>query len=130
MRLRVLLPTEILIDADVTKVVAEAENGSFALLPRHVDFVTALVPGLFSYWDAAGVESLIAVDEGLLVKHGPVVNVTTRRAVPGTELGDLRRLVREEFERRTDREHAARTAMARLEASFVREFLRMEETVP
>ena len=49
MRLTVLLPTEILVDEEVVKVVAEAQNGSFCLLPRHIDFVAALVPGLLSF---------------------------------------------------------------------------------
>ena len=49
MRLKVLLPTKILIDEEVTKVVAEAEDGSFCILPRHIDFVSALVPGIFSF---------------------------------------------------------------------------------
>ena len=48
MRLKVLLPTKVLIDEEVTKVVAEAENGSFCILPRHIDFVSALVPGSVS----------------------------------------------------------------------------------
>ena len=38
MRLKVLLPTPVLEDEEVAKVVAGAENGSFCLLPRHVDF--------------------------------------------------------------------------------------------
>ena len=42
MHLKVLLPTRVLVDEAVSKVVAEAENGSFGLLPRHVDFVAAL----------------------------------------------------------------------------------------
>jgi F-type H+-transporting ATPase subunit epsilon len=37
MRLRVFLPERILIDQEVTKVVAEAENGSFGILPKHID---------------------------------------------------------------------------------------------
>ena len=45
MRLRVFLPMKILIDQEVTKVVAEAENGSFGILPKHIDFVAALAPG-------------------------------------------------------------------------------------
>ena len=49
MRLRVFLPMKILVDQDVTKVVAEAENGSFGILPKHVDFVAALTPGIFSF---------------------------------------------------------------------------------
>ena len=46
MRLRVLLPTELLLDEQAEKIVTEAENGSFCMLPRHVDFVAALVPGI------------------------------------------------------------------------------------
>lgn len=49
MQLKVLLPTEIFLHEPVRKVVAEAPNGSFCLLPAHIDFVTALVPGLLSY---------------------------------------------------------------------------------
>ena len=49
MNLKILLPAEILIDNEVTKIVAEAENGYFCLLPHHVDFVASLIPGIFSY---------------------------------------------------------------------------------
>ncbi len=49
MKLKILLPTEIMLDEEVTKVTAEAGNGSFCLLPRHIDFVAALVPGLLSF---------------------------------------------------------------------------------
>ena len=54
MRLRVLLPTEVLLEEEVTKVVAEAENGSFGLLPRHIDFVAALAPGILSFESTEG----------------------------------------------------------------------------
>jgi F-type H+-transporting ATPase subunit epsilon len=30
-------------------VIAEAQNGSFCLLPHHIDFVAALAPGLLAY---------------------------------------------------------------------------------
>ena len=46
MRLRVVLPERLLLDEETTKIVAEARNGSFGLLPRHVDFVAGLVPGI------------------------------------------------------------------------------------
>jgi F-type H+-transporting ATPase subunit beta len=46
MKLMVLLPGEVFMEEEVEKVIAEARNGSFCLLPRHVDFVAALVPGL------------------------------------------------------------------------------------
>ena len=46
MRLKVLLPAKVAVDEEVTKVTAEAANGSFSLLPRHVDFIAALVPAI------------------------------------------------------------------------------------
>ena len=54
MNMKVLLPAEIFLTEEVTKVVAEAENGFFCLMPQHVDFTAALVPGVFSYTTQAG----------------------------------------------------------------------------
>ena len=128
MRLTVLLPTEILVDEEVAKVVAEAQNGSFCLLPRHIDFVTALVPGLLSFVKTAdGAEEFLAVDEGLLVKCGPQVLVSTRQAVRGGELGLLRETVEKTFKVLTDQEKRTRTALANLEANFIRRLLKLEE---
>ncbi|MFA5111681.1 MAG: F0F1 ATP synthase subunit epsilon [Desulfobaccales bacterium] len=128
MRLTVLLPTEILVDEEVAKVVAEAQNGSFCLLPRHIDFVTALVPGLLSFMKTAdGAEEFLAVDEGLLVKCGPQVLVSTRQAARGGELGLLRETVEKTFKVLTDQEKRARMALANLEANFIRRFLKLEE---
>jgi F-type H+-transporting ATPase subunit epsilon len=130
MRLTVLLPTEILVDEEVAKVVAEAQNGSFCLLPRHIDFVAALVPGLLSFVKTMdGAEEFLAVDEGLLVKCGPQVLVSTRQAVRGEELGLLRETVEKTFKVLTDQEKRARTALANLEANFIRRFLKLEEYV-
>jgi F-type H+-transporting ATPase subunit epsilon len=115
MRLTVLLPTEILVDEEVAKVVAEAQNGSFCLLPRHIDFVAALVPGLLAFVKTAdGAEEFLAADEGLLVKCGPQVLVSTRQAVRGGELGLLRETVEKTFKVLTDQEKRARTALANL----------------
>ena len=65
MRLKVLLPTRVLLDEQVKKVVAEATTGSFGMLPRHIDFVAPLAPGLLSFVDAAGEEQFVAVDQGM-----------------------------------------------------------------
>lgn len=125
MRLKVMLPTEILIDQEVTKVVAEAENGSFCLEPRHIDFVAALVPGILSFTSPEGAEEFAAVDEGILVKVGQDVLVSTRRAVRHVELGKLRQTVEEEYRVVDERERKARAAAARLEADLARRFLEL-----
>ncbi|MBU4275858.1 MAG: F0F1 ATP synthase subunit epsilon [Proteobacteria bacterium] len=127
MKLKVLLPDQVLVDQEAAKVVAEAENGSFCLLPRHVDFVAALSPGILIFVDQQGGEQFLALDEGVLVKQGQEVLVSTRRGVRGGKLGELRRLVDEQFRELDEYEIKARTAMAKIEAGFVRRFLELQE---
>jgi len=126
MELKVLLPAEVLIEEDVTKVVAEAHNGFFCLLPRHVDFVAALVPGILSYETGSGREVFLAVDEGILIKCRQEVLVSTRNAVRGPDLGQLKHTVVEKFEALDEREKSARSAIAKIEAGFVRRFLEIQ----
>lgn len=130
MRLRILLPTEALVDANVSKVVAEAENGSFGLLPRHIDVVTALVPGILAYVDSDGRQQLVGIDEGILVKCGDEVRVATGRAIRGTNLAMLKRGVERWFLEVDGQAAIARTAMARLEAGVIRRFTELRQRMP
>jgi F-type H+-transporting ATPase subunit epsilon len=130
MRLRVLLPTHVFLEKEVSKVVAEAENGSFGLLPRHIDYVTSLVPGILSFQTEEDKEEFLAVDGGVLVKRGYDVFVSTRNAVHSTDLEALRQTVRDQFEMLDEREKRARSALARMEASFVERFMEIQETSP
>ena len=125
MKLKVLLPAEVLLDEEVEKVTAEAENGFFTLLPRHVDFVAALVPGIFSYQITGGAEYFLALDEGILVKQGDQVYVSAARAMPGDNLDQLQDTVENELKVLNENEKKARTVMSRLEADTLRRFTRM-----
>jgi len=129
MRLKVMLPTEILVDRKVGKVVAEAHDGSFGMLPRHIDFVAALVPGILLYENLDGEELYLAIDEGMLVKSGEEVLVSTRHAVSGDNLQTLRGTVRERYLELDERQRSARSALARLEAGVVRRFIELRERV-
>ena len=126
MNLRILTPTKILIDQEVTKVVAEAEDGSFGILPKHIDFVAALNPGIFSFEGKDG-EVFLAIDEGILVKCGNDVTVSTRKAVPGKSLGELKETVEHEFRSLDDQERKTRSILAKLEADFTKRFMKMQE---
>ena len=126
MNLKVLLAAEVLLETEVSKVIAEAHNGFFCLLPKHVDFVTALVPGILSFEISGDREEYLAVDEGILVKCGEDVLVSARNAVQGPDLGQLQSTVSEKFEAIDEHEQTARTAMAKIEAGFVRRFLEIQ----
>ncbi len=126
MKLKILLPTEVLLDTDTLKVTAEAENGFFTLLPRHVDFVAALVPGVFTYVSSPdGKESHLALDGGILVKQGDNVFVSAARAVQEDSLEQLQEAVETELKQLGESERKARTVLARLEADTLRRFTQL-----
>lgn len=125
MSVKLILPTGVLLDREFAKLVAEAPNGSFCLLPRHVDFAAVLVPGILALTTPEDEEIFLAVDEGVLVKQGREVLVSTWNAVEG-RLGALRGAVREQFRRLGERERQARLALDHLEASLVRQVVEWE----
>ena len=126
MMLKILLPAEILLELEVKKIVAEAENGSFCLMPNHTDFVATLAPGLFTYERAEGGKELLAMDVGTLVKKGAYVLVSTRNAVRATDLGKLKQVVMEQYDILDEREKMVRSASAKLEASLIRRFVELK----
>lgn len=126
MNLKILLPAEIFLVEEVTKVVAEAQNGFFCLLPQHIDFTAVLVPGVFSF-TAGSEETHLAVDGGILLKRGAEIVVSTRNAIRGPELGTLRAVVIKQFEEIDEREKKARSAAVKLEVDLLRRFMELRE---
>ena len=128
MTLKVLLPFEVFADErDVTRIVVETAQGSFGLLPQRLDCVAALVPGILSFETASKGEVFLALDEGVLVKTGPDVLISARRALRGDDLSRLRDTVEQEFLTLDAQEEALRTVMNRLESGFMRRFASMRD---
>ena len=131
MTLRVLLPFEVFADeTGVARIVVETAQGSFGLLPQRLDCVAALVPGILSFNTLGQGEVFLAVDEGVLVKTGPAVVISVRRALRGNDLGRLRDAVAQEFLTLDAEEEELRTAMARLETGFLRRFATLQDRRP
>ena len=123
MNLKVLLPFQIFATkTGVTRIVAETPDGSFGLFPQRLDCVAALPPGILLYETEAEGEVFVAVDAGVLVKTGPDVLVSVRRAIGGTDLNQLREAVEKEFLTLDEHEQSTRTVMAKLETGFLRRF--------
>jgi F-type H+-transporting ATPase subunit epsilon len=121
MNLKILLPFQVFAESSgVSSIVAETAAGSFGLLPHRRDCVAALAPGILTY-EAGGGKVYVAVDEGVLVKAGDNVLVSVRRAVGGTDLGQLHEAVKKEFLRVDDQERSVRTAVSKMEGGLLRE---------
>ena len=121
MNLKVLLPFQVFAEkTGVTRMVAETRQGSFGLLPRRLDCVAALAPGILIYENEAEGEVYLAVDEGVLIKTGPDVLVSVRNAIAGTDLRQLREAVEREFLNLDEREQSVRSVVAKMESGFIR----------
>lgn len=126
LHLKILLPTQVLFSAPVAKVTVETESGFLTLLPRHIDFVTALVPGILYHYSPDGEPGFIALDEAILVKSGAQIAISTRHGIPGDRLEALQKSVVEEFQHRDDQETQARIAATNLEAHLIRGFIALD----
>jgi F-type H+-transporting ATPase subunit epsilon len=127
MNLKVLLPFQVFADkTNVSRVVAQTPDGEFGLLPHRLDCVAALAPGILTYETKDEGTVYLAVDEGVLVKAGANVLVSVRRAIGGTDLGQLREAVKHEFLTLDAQERSVRFAIAKIEGGFIRRVAEFE----
>jgi F-type H+-transporting ATPase subunit epsilon len=120
MNLRILLPFGVFVEkADVLRVVADTTDGSYGLLPHRLDCVAALVPGILTYEAKNGVTAYVGIDQGVLVKAGDQVTVSVRRAVSGSDLGQLKDAVEREFLKLDEQERNVRNAVTKMESGLM-----------
>jgi F-type H+-transporting ATPase subunit epsilon len=123
MNLKILLPFQIFAEkTGVLRIVAEAREGSFGILPHRLDCAAALAPGILTYETTEEGSVYLAVDEGVLVKFGPDVLVSVRHAIRGANLAQLHDTVKREFLAIDEQERDVRAAIAKMEGGFVRRF--------
>jgi F-type H+-transporting ATPase subunit epsilon len=121
MNLKILLPFRVFADkTGVSRIVAMARGGAFGLLPHRLDCVAALTPGILTYETPDDGEVFVAVDEGVIVKSGPDVLVSVRRALAGSDLAQLRDAVERQFLTLDAQERSVRTAVAKMEGQLFR----------
>ncbi|WP_029525778.1 F0F1 ATP synthase subunit epsilon [Polaromonas glacialis] len=127
MNLKILLPFKVFAEkSGVSRIVSETHAGSFGLLPMRRDCVAALTPGILIYETEAEGEVFVAVDGGVLVKTGPDVLVSVRRAMRGADLGQLRQAVEQEFLALDAHEQNVRSVLTKLETGFLRRFATLQ----
>lgn len=122
MKLKILLPSKIFSQqSEVLRIVAESYDGSFGILPRRLDCVACLAPGILTYETAKYGEQFVAVDTGLLVKNGDEVLVSVRRAIGNVPLAELQAKVKSEFLNLDEQESELQLVLSKLEGGFLKQ---------
>ena len=83
--------------------------------------------GVRCFEAGAGVEYYVAVDEGVGGKTGLDVLVSVRKAISGTDLGQLREAVQREFMHLDEQEKNVRSTLAKMEGDLMRRMATFHE---
>jgi len=126
-KIRILTPSEVVLDQEVEHVTVEDATGSLGIRPNHATLVTALVPGIVCARAAGGSETYVAVNAGLMLVDGDVVEIVSRQAVRGSDMLQLEQNVVAGFEKEVDEDRANRVAFEKLRLSFLRGVVEMDK---
>jgi F-type H+-transporting ATPase subunit epsilon len=85
MKLRVVTPARVVVDADVTELTAPGMEGEFGVLPNHVKFLGSLDSGILTYV-AGGSKRRIVVHGGYAEVKENVVTVLANEADVAEEI--------------------------------------------
>lgn len=117
---KVHTPIGTILDLPVKKVDLEGLGGFWTLLPKHVDFVNALVPGIVTYTTEDEKTLYIACNRGVIVKKRHEVTISTPLAVLGNDLDELTRTIEIDFKQMEEERKEVSTTMARLEIGLIK----------
>lgn len=88
MKFIIMTPNRVIDKLDAVKVSAIGLEGSFSILPGHVDLLSVLVRCIVTASGENGSTSVYAADGGVLVKQDDQVMISTPMAVKGDPVSD------------------------------------------
>lgn len=128
MRIKVQLPDQILYEADVKLVSFQAEDGTFTMLPRHIDFASSLVPGIVRFVEKEnGQEKYLATSKAVLVKKSDLVTISTTTAVMSDSLDTVQEQIQAELDEVAEEMQEARDSLSRLEVAIVKKYMEISD---
>ena len=126
MKLEILVPDGVVLDAPIRSVQAADASGRFGLWPDHEPLVTVLEPCLVSFRDAEDRERFAGLDGGVLVAEGDIVSIACREAVVANRLEEVADRVSGMLRDRRLRERTARGEFAELQTTLMRQLKQAE----
>jgi F-type H+-transporting ATPase subunit epsilon len=122
-----MTPLSVIVDAQIDSLRAEDATGSFGVLSGHAPFLTALAVSIVS-WRQGDTERFCALRGGVMTvsradNQETMVNIATREAVTGDDLGILDRQVLARFQTDEDEERMEHVETVRLQLHAIRRMI-------
>ena len=119
MKLKILTPSQIIIDTSIEKVDFEALDGFFTLLPKHIDFVSSLKQTIVQY-QANNKTYYVACDHGVVVKKSDEVIISTSLAIADDNLEKLKKTIEIDFKQMEQERKEVLVSMSKLEVGLTK----------
>ena len=115
MRVRIIVPGKLFLDQEVDKITAPGAEGSFQILPRHIDVVWTLQSGILVVTTGKK-DTYFAINQGVLVKEKDLVQISSYQVVESTSLEELQETVEKNFRILDEEEKKLSRILDKLEA--------------
>ena len=115
MRVRIIVPGKLFLDQEVDKITAPGAEGSFQILPRHIDVVWTLQSGILIVTTGKK-DTYFAINQGVLVKEKDLVQISSYQVVESASLEELQETVEKNFRNLDEEEEKLSRILDKLEA--------------
>ena len=127
MELKVVTPTEVILSCPIQKITIEGIDGFRSLLPKHMDFITALKSGIMTYLTLDNKTKYLACNQGLFVKCGTQVSISTPWAIISDDLQHLKQHIKQAFQEMEQERKEVGVSMARLEIGLTKGLMQLRK---
>lgn len=127
MELKLVTPTEVVLSCPIQKITIEGIDGFRSFLPKHIDFITALKPGIITYLTQDNKTKYLACNRGLFVKCGTQVSISTPWAVMSDDLQHLKQHIKQAFQEMEQERKEVGVSMARLEIGLTKGLMQLRQ---
>ncbi|MBD3375194.1 hypothetical protein GF406_09175 [candidate division KSB1 bacterium] len=128
MKLLISTPEKVYLSKEVSSVIVDTAMGSMGFLERHIDFVTAIKPGILTLRNNDGREEYVALFEGILIKQANTIDISTRHALQSDNLPQLEESLERYYKETEQKEKKAKSSLAMLEGSIIKQFQEQNRT--
>lgn len=95
LNLRIYTPDKLFIDETITKITVYGKEGCFTILPKHIDYVSSFDDCILYFEKENKDVVFIGVNQGILVKSGREIQISTFNAINGgSSLDELKNILR------------------------------------
>lgn len=90
LNLRIYTPEKLFLESEILKITLSGKEGSFSILPKHVDYISSFDDCIMCYVDNTGNTNFLATNQGIITKIGRNIEISTFHIITGKSLKEIK----------------------------------------